>query len=163
MNVHKPKILGLLEPRVSGDQADGICKRIGLENWVRVEAVGFSGGIWVFWSEELAVEILYTHPQFVLLKIGNDSEFPWFLSIVYGSPSAGLRQRLWADLSVSILNFRGAWLMAGDYNVVVSSVEVSTEGPLSHSRCSGFQDWIYDQELMDLGFVGSVFTWVRGL
>lgn len=48
LGVHRPRVLGLLEPRVSGVQADSICKKIGFDNWVRVEAVKFSGGIWLF-------------------------------------------------------------------------------------------------------------------
>lgn len=67
--VHKPKILGLLEPKVSGDQVNGICKKIGFDNWVKVDAVGFSDGIWVFWMDELLIDIVYAHPQFVLLKV----------------------------------------------------------------------------------------------
>lgn len=43
--IHKPDVVALLEPRVSGVGADRICKLIGRENWVRAEANGFSGGI----------------------------------------------------------------------------------------------------------------------
>ena len=43
---YKPGILGLLETKVSGQrQADDICNKLGFDYWVRVEALGFNGGI----------------------------------------------------------------------------------------------------------------------
>ena len=62
IRVKKHDMIGLVETKTSGKQADSICKKIGFDYWVRVEAVGFSGGIWVFWKEHLGVELLVTHP-----------------------------------------------------------------------------------------------------
>lgn len=31
INCYKPDVLGLLEPKVSGDHADSICKKIGYD------------------------------------------------------------------------------------------------------------------------------------
>lgn len=67
-----PSIVGLYEPKVSGSQTDDICRSFGFAQWLWVEAVGFSGGIWVFWTEDFEVEVLSTHPQFVLLKVRSD-------------------------------------------------------------------------------------------
>lgn len=50
ISYHKSDILAFIEPRVSGAQADETCLKVGFPNWVRVEAVGFSGGIWIFWK-----------------------------------------------------------------------------------------------------------------
>lgn len=61
--MHKPKVLGLLEPRTSGVQVDEICRKIGFDNWVCVEAVGFSEGIWIFWMYVYSVDIMFMHPQ----------------------------------------------------------------------------------------------------
>lgn len=66
---HKPILVGLYEPKVSGTQADDIFCRVGLGKWLRVEAVGFIGGIWVFWTMEVEVEIVTSHLQFILLKV----------------------------------------------------------------------------------------------
>ena len=41
-------MLGLLETKVSREHVDEICKRTDFKNCVRVESVGYSGGIWVF-------------------------------------------------------------------------------------------------------------------
>lgn len=76
INLHKPDILSLIEPRVSGSHADEICLKIGFANWIRVEAVGFSGGICVFLKEEVIVDIICTNPQIILLWVSNGRDSP---------------------------------------------------------------------------------------
>lgn len=49
---YKPKILILLEPRISGEVADKVCRKLGRRCWIRSEVLGYSGGIWVCWNEE---------------------------------------------------------------------------------------------------------------
>lgn len=46
---------------------------------------------------------------------------------------------------------------------MISSEKVSSGGSLAHYRCGKFLDWIFKQRLMDLGFLGSKFTWFRDL
>ena len=60
IRVHKPDILGLLETRISGDRVDIICRKLGFDYWLRVEAHGYNGGIWCLWRERMEKEILET-------------------------------------------------------------------------------------------------------
>ncbi|XP_019183629.1 PREDICTED: uncharacterized protein LOC109178450 [Ipomoea nil] len=87
---HKPGLVGLVEPKVSGAQANKICSKLGFAEWVRVEAVGFSGGIWVLWNKPLEIVVEYTHPQFVLLQVKEHGGDPWNLAVVYASPAKHL-------------------------------------------------------------------------
>lgn len=45
MKEHRLSIVILLEPRISGDSADVVCKKLGLRCWIRSEAIGFSRGV----------------------------------------------------------------------------------------------------------------------
>ena len=108
-------MLRLLEPKVSGDFATEICKKIGFQNWIRVEAVGFSGRIMGFlWKENIHIDILQTHPQFILLQVHQTTVTLWLCSIVYASHIPLLRRRLWQDLSPASIPFDGPWLSVGD-------------------------------------------------
>lgn len=69
LQTHREAILGLVEPKVSGTQANAICAKLGFSDWIRVEAFGVSGGIWVLWNNSLQVSVIYTHPQFVILQV----------------------------------------------------------------------------------------------
>ncbi|KAK4277819.1 hypothetical protein QN277_015755 [Acacia crassicarpa] len=50
VNKYYVNILCLLEPRISGVRADKVCRKLGFSHWMRVEATGFFGGIWVLWN-----------------------------------------------------------------------------------------------------------------
>lgn len=48
----KPKIVILLEPKISRETTDMVCKRSGKKRWARAEAISSSGGVWVLWNKE---------------------------------------------------------------------------------------------------------------
>lgn len=66
--LYKPDIIAILEPRISGQVANIVCKRVGKENWIRVEANGFNGGIWVLWDGAW-VELRVVHFQKQLIHL----------------------------------------------------------------------------------------------
>ncbi|KAL8144146.1 LOW QUALITY PROTEIN: hypothetical protein V2J09_017178 [Rumex salicifolius] len=47
MNHNKVDVLALMEPRISDSHATNVCKELRFKRFVRVELVGFSGGIWL--------------------------------------------------------------------------------------------------------------------
>lgn len=51
------------------------------------------------------------------------------------------------------------WVSIGDYNAVVSNEETTSVG---NRKCQRFMDWIFQEGLIDLGFSGPNFTWMRG-
>ena len=55
---YKPKIIVLLEPRISGIKADRVVKNLGFDRSHRIKAEGFAGGIWVLWREV----VVYLYP-----------------------------------------------------------------------------------------------------
>ncbi|CAL1379212.1 unnamed protein product [Linum trigynum] len=54
-----------------------------------------------------------------------------------------------------------AWLLAGDFNSLLSASEKCGGAPFDASRVREFQDCLLDSALADLGFVGPPFTWFR--
>lgn len=86
--------LCLMETKVSGDQANDICKWMRFDDCLRVEAFGFSGGIWTFWINTMKVDIIIaTHPQFVLLRVCEQGTNPWYVSFLYGSQTNHMRKQ----------------------------------------------------------------------
>lgn len=160
---YSPEIVCLFEPKVSGDQANSICFDFGFDEWVRVEAVGFSGGIWVFWKLPLQVEVLGTHPQFINLQVMEQTSTPWVFSAVYGSPNPSLRKSLFSNLSLQAFAPQTQWLACGDFNSVINISEVCNKEHFNSTRCTDFREWIFRESLIDFGFRGPVFTWMRGV
>ncbi|XP_031124225.1 uncharacterized protein LOC116026939 [Ipomoea triloba] len=159
---HQPSIFCLVETKVSGENANSICVKIGFEKWARVEAIGYSGGIWIMWSGTLQIDILNFHPQFVHMTVTEPTGRMWNFSVVYGSPSLQLRRRLWNSLSRNKVQVDHPWLIAGDFNAIVNSEESSNPNNSGHHRNGDFKNWIFTEALVDLGFMGQKFTWRRG-
>ncbi|XP_031125131.1 uncharacterized protein LOC116027569 [Ipomoea triloba] len=134
---------------------------MGFSDWVRVEAVGFSGGIWTFWNKSSHVSVIATHPQFILLQVKSDQQNPWFYAVVYGSPTHHLRRRLWAELTITKHNLYGPLLIAGDFNSVITREDIDNYTTFSSQRSSDFAEWIQSEGLVDMGYNGPKFTWVK--
>lgn len=62
VRINKPNVVALVETHLSGKKAQRVCDRIGFSDQTRVEAQGFSGGIWLFWRrEEVTVNPIEVH------------------------------------------------------------------------------------------------------
>lgn len=86
-------IIILIEPRISGEAADKVCRGLGKRRWVRSEARGFSGAIWVLWEEgEVEIKLEAAHRSFLHMEVRSGLGRRWALTTVYASPQASVRQ-----------------------------------------------------------------------
>lgn len=153
--------MAIFETKTSRDNVDNVCRKLKFSNWIRVEAIGFSGGIWFFWNEGLDIQVIYTHPQFVVTKIKENNK-TWNAIFVDASPDQQVREKLWRDLRGGLLNLQDAWVAVGDFNAVTKSNEVSNPTTFNQRRCKGINEWMFEENLVDLGYTGPIFTWMRG-
>ncbi|KAK8609752.1 hypothetical protein V6N13_093166 [Hibiscus sabdariffa] len=61
-------LMGLKRPLIhapSGSRATHVIATLGFPNSFRVEAAGFSGGLWLYWYNTVDIEVLVTHFQFI--------------------------------------------------------------------------------------------------
>ncbi|KAI9115086.1 hypothetical protein K1719_014099 [Acacia pycnantha] len=158
-NRHKLDVVVILEPRVSGRQANKVVKNWGFKHSVRKEAEGFSGGIWILWElDELVVDIKLMDDQFIHCCVSLGGQHIFFTA-VYASPNEAKRQRLW-DMLLNIANeTRGPWLLGGDFNEIKTPLEQTGGGSIREARCRRFKEWIEDCSLIDLEAQGPFFTW----
>ena len=96
------------------------------------------------------------------MKISSQDRRECFFTLVYGSPTYTLRKNLRRDLNQETLKINKPWLIAGDFNSVTHADETSNPDRLDQRRCIGFVNWIFEHGLLDLGFSGPKFTWMRG-
>ncbi|KAA3461751.1 calmodulin-binding transcription activator 3-like isoform X1 [Gossypium australe] len=123
---------------------------------------GYSGGKWLGWKDSIRVEVVCSHPQFILTHVYHVSSLiPVLISFVYGSPNLQQCKDLWKDLGLSISLGQIPWIVIGNFNAILSPTE--KRGDLSNGRrCPHFDDFVDMAELKDLGFRGPPFTWHRG-
>lgn len=111
MKEHRPQVLILLKPRISGDTADVVCKKLG-KKWIRSETARFSGGVWVKWDDdEISLNLVYAHRFFLHLIVRSVGGLEWELIAVYASPSPSIRRHLWDKLDKIEAN--RPWVLVG--------------------------------------------------
>ena len=84
---YKPKILVLLDLRISGIEADRVVTGLGFDSSHRIEADGFARGIWILWKEVVGISILHNDMQFVHMVVSSPSRNSFLFTVVYGSPN----------------------------------------------------------------------------
>lgn len=153
--------LALFETRVSGNKVDAIIKRLGFDEWFKVDAVGFSGGIWILWNSNfLKAEVLRAHSQYVHLKISPSSGLPSsLLTCVYASPRLAGRAILWNELRQLAENIQEPWAAIGDFNSYLAKNEKSGGAEPNWQSMESFGSCLRDCGLWDLGYTGPPFTW----
>ncbi|KAL4278142.1 hypothetical protein GQ457_03G020710 [Hibiscus cannabinus] len=129
---YNPCLVALLEPRISGNRANGIIRSMGFRNSFRVEAHGFSGGIWVLWRDSIEVEILSVSNQFIHGRFRQEGEDCW------------------------------AWILGGDFNSILRLGERHGGSVRGVGFSRAFNDFVFENGMLDVEFRGDEFTWRRG-
>lgn len=163
ISFHQPDVFVLLEPRISGVRAHKVCKELKFDDWARVESIGFSGGIWLFWKAYvLSINVICSSPQFIHCEVENGGHERWFLTITYGSPNVATTNLLWDALRNIGSDIQCPWISIGDFNAVLFSHERSSGLLGIDNKDMAFGDFFSDLGLVDMHFSGPQFTWSRG-
>ncbi|KAK8571189.1 hypothetical protein V6N13_025744 [Hibiscus sabdariffa] len=158
---HRPDICVFVETRISHRQADLVISSLGFPNSHRVEAQGFSGGIWLCWFDHVQISILSCHFQFIHCSISLPGSGDSFVAtFVYTSPSRRYRYDLWKHLKSLSATVTRPWIVLGDFNATLSLVD--RQGCSINSPDQSFQDMVLHCGLHDLGYSDPHFTWSRG-
>lgn len=158
IQLDSPHVIALFEPRISGEKADRVIRQIGYPNSHRLEAVGFSGGIWLFWDNVWKVKVIDTKHQFMHCRISINRESEIMFTAIYGHPAASHRARLWHQLSDLQNDIVESWLLMGDFNSIISGSKRTGAAVNRVGVCNRFVDWLIDSGIIDLGFLGPRFT-----
>ena len=138
MCCHKPEILALVETRCSGEHANVVCNNMCFDHLIRVEALGYSGGIWILKNDSVTLWILKTHPQFIHAEVSSPPNQPWLLTIIYGSPNQSLRKNLWKDLNQNTYTLKDPWMIVKGFNSIIDAEETTNPENFNHRRYSNF-------------------------
>ncbi|KAJ8423470.1 hypothetical protein Cgig2_013513 [Carnegiea gigantea] len=140
IGIQQPTILALVETHITGSRAQFVCDRIGYGWCFHVEAQGFRGGIWVLWrSEDVGVNIIRHHDQYVTIEVNKQCYNPWLLTVVYASPHITLGETLWRELHQFDTQCTTPWLLVGDFNKMINLEERNHGGPEMQRRCTRFK------------------------
>jgi len=128
-----------------------------------VDCKGRSGGLLLFWSSDIDLEVQNFNQNHVNAVIhSSDTGTSWKFTGFYGHPDPMKRQGSWSLLRYLANLHPSPWLVCGDFNEIVSLSEKSSFSRRSQKQMSLFQSTLRDCKLWDLGYKGQKFTWSNG-
>ncbi|KAL4349827.1 hypothetical protein AHAS_Ahas10G0080900 [Arachis hypogaea] len=101
------------------------------------------------------------NPDIVLLletKVSNNNARR-IIQVVYANPQPNNRRLIWQSIERIARNMGEPWLLIGDFNEIKDSTEKKGRRPIDLRMCRNFANWIDRCGLVDLGFIGTRFTW----
>ncbi|XP_060210676.1 uncharacterized protein LOC132637634 [Lycium barbarum] len=119
--------------------------------------MAYNGRIWLLWKQSIQLQAISITEQLIHCKVENNAHFSAFLTVVYAKNEAHQRQSLWTDLNQIGSSTRGAWLIAGDFNTMLSSDD-RLRSPVLPVETQDFRDCVYQLQLTPLKSKGWHFT-----
>ncbi|XP_028789542.1 uncharacterized protein LOC114745549 [Neltuma alba] len=136
---------------------------MGFQNEIYVDSRRRSGGLAVWWKEELSFNLISCCQNIIHANIScSNEEVPEYLTLVYGPPKEAKRSRVWERLKRMAGSINRSWLCGGDFNEILDQNEKMGGNPKAAQKILRFHKMISDCEFMDLEFQGSRFTWANG-
>lgn len=158
--LHSPTLFFLSETKNRVPRLDLVKRSLKMDSAIVVDPTGSAGGLAIFWKGTSSVTLVKMCSWFIDVEI-YDSVLnkSWRLVNVYFSPYDSERRAQWDYFKHYKTCLGNDWVIWGDMNDILCPDE--KKGGLARPPCSvrGFQKFVDDCGLVDLGFSGYPFTW----
>jgi len=155
LKVLKSKILIIAEPF---RQDCKLARWQGMLNFDVSYSNGDSGGkLWIFWKDEVQVNILQESNQHVTFIINSSL----LISAVYAKCNYMEERQLWDSLlSFGVLHM--PWMIIGDFNTICHDGERRGGCPRLPRAMEDFSSFIQNGGLIEVPFSGNKLSWCNG-
>ncbi|CAN1191888.1 hypothetical protein LINPERHAP2_LOCUS41265 [Linum perenne] len=115
-----------------------------------VEPEGRGGGLALWWTKDVSLQILRQTPNYIDVKWveGEDR----YITFVYGAPIAQEREKVWEEIEEFKRPPSTPWCLIGDFNAIRTQDEKQGGAPVALRRLQQFNDAIFR-------CMGEPFTW----
>ncbi|CAN1132549.1 Transposon TX1 uncharacterized 149 kDa protein [Linum perenne] len=155
----RPSIIFISETRNQRKVLEQKRRAARFPNFWYQDPIGSSRGLAIWWVGNLNVDVLSSSEFYVDLRINGNATF--FLSCVHAPNDSQERANFWNHLSTIRMNREDPWILIGDFNTLMSNEEKEGGLDLSYEALEPFNDFIFNNGLMDMGFKGQKFTWTN--
>lgn len=156
----RPSIIFLSETLTSPDVLDRVRIRLGFDGCVCSPCLPTTRGLALLWRNEVPVRLRHFSHNHINMEVGHvRSDELWRFTGIYGFAANDSRVRMWDLLRTLAAQTTLPWLVAGDFNEILTNSEKYGGLLRGASPMARFRSALVDSDLMDMGFVGSKFTW----
>ena len=153
-----PDFLFLMETKQKDVYVKGLQQSLGYDHLFTVEPVGLSGGLAVMWKDSYSVSVLSSDKRIIDMEVKLGS-IKFFLTCVYGDPVTAKRQEVWDRLVDIGLVRDEAWILAGDFNELMSNEEKLGGAVRSDASFWNFRNMAENCKIRELRFSGNWLSW----
>ena len=156
-----PPLFFVMETKIRGKRVENLKGLLGFTGCFAVDNVGLSGGIGLFWTRELHVELKnYSQTHIDVTVRRKDSDHPpWRFTGFYVEPRAEDRHQSWEFLRTLHGIRHEGWICMGDFNETMYAKEYFSIHARPAWQMQAFCDVIDFCSFQDLGWGGVPFTW----
>lgn len=156
-----PTILFVMETKISAKRVEKLKSTFGFSGVFAVDSDGLSGGVGLFWSSAVTIDIksYNLHHIDAVIQCKDGSVPPWRFTGIYGESRRENRHLTWTLMRRlhQLRNF--PWLCSGDFNETLYNTEHFSEHDRDEWQMRAFREVTEDCGLIDLGFSGLPYTW----
>ena len=88
-----PTLLCIVETQIEGSRVENLPSTLGYDNVYAVDSEGRSGGIGLFWNNEIKIDILGYSRYHLDVSVEEEGQDAWRMTCVYGEAQTHLRYR----------------------------------------------------------------------
>jgi hypothetical protein len=122
-----------------------------------------SGGVLILWRREISMQQIFSAPKHIDVRIIEIPDKVWRLTSIYGEPRWENKHLIWDRIRELNDQHNLPWAITGDFNEILFTHEKEGGNPRLQGYMQAFKDLLNDCELIDLGFIGELFLWKRGI
>jgi hypothetical protein len=130
--VWSQRLLFLCETRQSNNKMRRLHHRLGLGGFTGFNSDGLSGGLALFWHDQIIVEVQEVNGRYIDVYVRESlSVLQWGLTCVYGEPRVENRHRKWDKIRNLKSTSNLPMLVVGDFNEALWQEEHLSNNPRS--------------------------------
>ncbi|KAB2621987.1 hypothetical protein D8674_024169 [Pyrus ussuriensis x Pyrus communis] len=159
----RPSMIFLSKTKMKDHRILGVRRRLGYLHGFDVSPIGFSGGLSLWWEDNLEVNVIFSSKHIIDAVMRIKGQMQWSrITGVYGTSYRVEKSLFWEWMVNHFTPTDIPWICGGDFNEFLWDHEKSGGVEVLYNRPRFLEEFLSSSQLMDLGFNGPTFTW-RGL
>lgn len=160
----KLDIIVLVEVCANESRITPFCSKLSKgQNWAAIAVDGYSGGIIITWQRRIGrvipIAISKRALHLIISSLINDQ---WVMATIYNAQLLNLQQLVQKELS-HLASINILWVIMGDFNAITSIDEHKSSSFHYYAiKASLFNNFISDNDLIDMGFFGLMYSCYNG-
>ncbi|CAN1221989.1 hypothetical protein LINGRAPRIM_LOCUS458 [Linum grandiflorum] len=125
-----------------------------------IDPTNHAGGLALWWVNNVTIWIISSSNHCIHVEVENDQKF--LCSFIYAPCITVDRNPFWNEVSNLRNQCNEPWLLIGDFNSICFNYEKEGGNTVTVASTAPFRNFMFNNNLLDLGFQGDPFTWSNG-